>query len=62
MTEKKSEMEIIIDNAEKLRKQFKLNKQEALLLMAVHEISAIHYHIDCTVIGMAQAHGFKQHT
>ena len=52
----KSEIEQILEQAEQIAKNLKVKRQEALLLIIAHDIASIHFHIDCLVMGMAQAH------
>jgi len=56
----KSELEQILRQTEKIAKELKIKRQEALLLIIAHELASIHFHIDCVVMGMAQAHMVAQ--
>jgi len=52
----KSEIEQILEQVNKMAHDLKIKRQEALLLIIAHDIASIHFHIDCLVMGMAQAH------
>ena len=54
------EINQLFDQANKIAKELKIKRQEALQLIAVHELASIHFHIDCFVMGMAQAHMVTQ--
>jgi len=41
-----SELEKILTQAHALAKKHKITLEEALLLMAVHEVVCIHFHVD----------------
>ena len=56
----RNELELILEQAQKLSKDLKINKQEALLLMIAHELAAIHYHIDKVIFGLVQTHTQKE--
>jgi len=56
----KSEIEQILEQADKMAHDLKIKRQEALLLIIAHDIASIHFHIDCLLMGMAQAHTVAQ--
>lgn len=50
------EMKQLLENAKKMSKALKINKQEALLLIIAHHTGCIHDHIDKIIFGTIQAH------